>query len=81
MAQIVGKTASYRIDQIEDRLRSIILSRLQDTLNEWGAKLNLPQLLAKTEEMASYIRSQSEAEFPGSWSELEVLLPGQPETF
>jgi len=63
VTQIVGKTASYTIDQIEDRLRSIILSRLQDTLNEWGAKLNLPQLLAKTEEMAGFIRSQSEAEF------------------
>ena len=63
VAQIVGKTASYRIDQIEDRLRSIILSQLQDTLNEWGAKLNLPQLLAKTEEMAGFIRSQSEEAF------------------
>ncbi len=39
VTQIVGKTASYRIDQIEDRLRSIILSQLQDTLNEWGAKI------------------------------------------
>jgi excisionase family DNA binding protein len=63
VAQIVGKTASYHIDQIEDRLRSIILSRLQDTLNEWGAKLNLPQLLAKTEEMAGFIRSECESEF------------------
>ena len=63
VTQIVGKTASYRIDQIEDRLRSIILSQLQDTLNEWGAKLNLPQLLAKTEEMAGFIRSQCEEQF------------------
>jgi excisionase family DNA binding protein len=63
VTQIVGKTASYSIDQIEDRLRSILLSQLQDTLNEWGAKLNLPQLLAKTQEMAGFIRSQCEDDF------------------
>jgi excisionase family DNA binding protein len=63
VTQIVGKTASYRIDQIEERLRSIILSQLQDTLNEWGAKMNLPQLLAKTQEMSGFIRSECEEKF------------------
>ncbi len=63
VTQIVGKTASYRIDSIEDRLRSILLSQLQDTLNEWGAKFNLPQLLAKTEEMSGFIRSECEDKF------------------
>src|SRR5512136_1039781 len=63
VTQIVGKTASYRIDAIEDRLRSIILSQLHDTLNEWGAKLNLPQLLAKTQEMSGFIREECEDKF------------------
>jgi excisionase family DNA binding protein len=74
VAQIVGKTASYRIDQIEDRLRSIILSQLQDTLNEWGAKLNLPQLLAKTEEMSGYIRSECEDKFLAIGLTLKSLI-------
>ncbi len=63
VTQIVGKKASYRMEDIEDRLRNIILGQLQDTLNEWGAKFNLPQLLARTQEMAGYIRSEIEDDF------------------
>jgi excisionase family DNA binding protein len=63
VTQIVGKKASYRMDDIEDRLRNIILGQLQDTLNEWGARFNLTQLLAKTQEMAGYIRSEIEDDF------------------
>ncbi len=63
VTQIVGKKASYRMEDIEERLRNIILGQLQDTLNEWGAKFNLPQLLAKTQEMAGYIRSEIEDDF------------------
>jgi len=74
VAQIVGKTASYRIDQIEDRLRSIILSQLQDTLNEWGAKMNLPQLLAKTQEMSGFIRSECEEKFLAVGLTLKSLI-------
>src|SRR5664280_1020499 len=74
VTQIVGKTASYSIDQIEDRLRSILLSQLQDTLNEWGAKLNLPQLLAKTQEMAGFIRSQCEDDFEAVGLNLKTFI-------
>ena len=74
VTQIVGKSASYSIDQIEDRLRSILLSQLQDTLNEWGAKLNLPQLLAKTQEMAGFIRSQCEDDFEAVGLTLKTFI-------
>jgi excisionase family DNA binding protein len=74
VAQIVGKTASYRIDQIEDRLRSIMLSQLQDTLNEWGAKYNLPQLLAKTQEMSGFIRSECEDDFQAVGLTLKTFI-------
>ncbi|MFZ5910978.1 MAG: SPFH domain-containing protein [Chloroflexota bacterium] len=63
VTQIVGKKASFRIGDIEERLRAVILSQLQDTLNEWGAKFNLPQLLAKTQEMSAFIRSEMEDDF------------------
>ncbi|HVM71798.1 MAG TPA: SPFH domain-containing protein [Anaerolineales bacterium] len=74
VTQIVGKTASYSIDQIEDRLRSILLSQLQDTLNEWGAKFNLPQLLAKTQELAGFIRSQCEDDFEAVGLTLKTFI-------
>ncbi len=63
VTQIVGKKASFRISDIEERLRAVILSQVQDTLNEWGAKFNLPQLLAKTQEISAFIRSEMEDDF------------------
>jgi excisionase family DNA binding protein len=61
--QVVGKKASFTIDAIEERLRMALLSKLQDTLNEWGAKMAVPELLAKTIEMGGYIQSLAEEEF------------------
>jgi membrane protease subunit (stomatin/prohibitin family) len=37
--QIVGKQVSFTVDAIEERLRVALLSKLQDTLNEWGGKM------------------------------------------
>ncbi|MFH2102669.1 MAG: SPFH domain-containing protein [Chloroflexota bacterium] len=61
--QIVGKKASYTIDAIEERLRMVMLSKLQDTLNEWGAKKAVPEILANTIELGGYIRSLAEEDF------------------
>ncbi len=61
--QIVGKKASFTVDAIEERLRVTLLSKLQDTLNEWGAKMAVPELLAKTIELGTYIQSLAEEEF------------------
>jgi len=61
--QVVGKKASFTVDAIEERLRSAMLSKLQDTLNEWGAKMAVPEMLAKTIELGSYIQSLAEEEF------------------
>jgi excisionase family DNA binding protein len=61
--QIVGKKATFSIDAIEERLRMALLSKLQDTLNEWGAKMAVPELMAKTIELGGYIQSLAEEEF------------------
>jgi len=61
--QIVGKKASFTVDAIEERLRAALLSKLQDTLNEWGAKMAVPEMLAKTIELGSYIQSLAEEEY------------------
>ncbi len=61
--QIVGKQAAYRIDQIEERLRSILLSKLQDTLGEWAAKYAVPEMIGKTIELGGYVRSLGEEDF------------------
>ncbi len=61
--QIVGKKASFTVDAIEERLRNALLSKLQDTLNEWGGKMAVPELLAKTIELGGYVQSLAEEEF------------------
>lgn len=61
--QVVGKKASFSVDAIEERLRVALLSKLQDTLNEWGGKMAVPELLAKTIELGTYIQSLAEEEF------------------
>lgn len=61
--QVVGKKASFSVDAIEERLRMALLSKLQDTLNEWGAKMAVPELMAKTIEMGGYIQQLAEEEF------------------
>jgi excisionase family DNA binding protein len=61
--QVVGKKTSFTIDAIEERLRIALLSKLQDTLNEWGAKMAVPELMAKTIELGTYIQSLAEEEF------------------
>src|SRR3990170_2613400 len=58
--QIVGKQAVYRIDEIEERLRSILLSKLQDTLGEWAGKYAVPEMIGKTIELGGFVRSIGE---------------------
>jgi excisionase family DNA binding protein len=61
--QIVGKQAIYKIDEIEDRLRSILLSKLQDTLGEWAGKYAVPEMIGKTIELGGFVRSLAEEDF------------------
>jgi excisionase family DNA binding protein len=61
--QIVGKQAAFKIDEIEERLRTVLLSKLQDTLGEWAAKYAVPEMIGKTIELGGYVRSLSEEDF------------------
>jgi len=61
--QIVGKQAIFKIEEIEDRLRAILLSKLQDTLGEWAGKYAVPEMIGKTIELGGYVRSLSEEDF------------------
>ncbi len=74
--QIVGKRASYSIDAIEERLRMALLSKLQDTLNEWGGKMAVPELMAKTIELGGYIQSIAEEEFNAVGFTLKRFIVG-----
>jgi len=61
--QIVGKEAVFKIDQIEERLRTILLQKLSDALAEWAGKYAVPEMIGKTNELSGFVRSQSEDDF------------------
>jgi excisionase family DNA binding protein len=63
ITQIVGATGTYRTSEIEDRLRSMLLSKLQDLLGETAAGNSVPELIGLTEELGAGVRAKSQDDF------------------
>jgi len=63
VTQIVGAQGLYRTADIENRLRIMLLSKLQDLLSETAAKNSVVQLLALTEELGAGVRAKAQDDF------------------
>ena len=63
VTQVVGGKASYMMDDIDDRLRTILLSKLADLLGETGAKSNVLEMIGLTEELGAGVRAKANADF------------------
>lgn len=64
VTQIVGATGSYTLTSIENRLRSMLLSKLQDTLATMASQgQNIFQLLSLTEELGTAVRAKAQDDF------------------
>jgi excisionase family DNA binding protein len=63
VTQIVGATGAYRTSEIEARLRSMLLSKLQDLLGETAAANSVPELIGLTEELGAGVRAKSQDDF------------------
>lgn len=64
VTQIVGATGSYTMTSIENRLRSMLLSKLQDTLATMASQgQNIFQLLSLTEELGTAVRAKAQDDF------------------
>ena len=63
VTQIVGAQGMYRTDDIEARLRSMLLSKLQDLLGETAAKHDVPELIGLTEELGAGVRAKTVDDF------------------
>jgi excisionase family DNA binding protein len=61
--QIVGAQGIYRTTEIESRLRSMLLSKLQDLLGETAARYSVPELIGLTEELGSGVRAKVQDDF------------------
>jgi excisionase family DNA binding protein len=63
VTQIVGAQSVYRLADIENRLRTMLLSKLQDILGETGGKKNVLEMIGLTEELGAGIRAKAQEDF------------------
>ena len=66
VTQIVGAQGYYRTSDIENRLRTMLLSKLQDLLGETTSNKNVLDLIGLTEELSAGVRAKGQDEFKGS---------------
>jgi len=63
ITQIVGAQGVYRTQDIESRLRSMLLSKLSDLLGETTATNSVPELIGLTEELGAGVRAKAQDDF------------------
>lgn len=63
VTQIVGANGIYRTSEIETRLRSMLLSKLQDILGETGATRSVADIIGLTEEIGAAVRAKVQDDF------------------
>src|SRR4030042_1572204 len=63
VTQIVGTSGTYRTADIQSRLRSMLLSKLQDLLGETTAAKTVPDLIGQVEEIGAGVRAKAQDDF------------------
>lgn len=63
VTQIVGQLHAYRTQDIENRLRTMLLSKLQDVLGETTASKNVLDLIGLTDELSAAVRAKAQDDF------------------
>ena len=63
VTQLVGAQGVYRTEEIENRLRTMLLSKLQDLLGETTGKNSVLDLIGLTEELGAGVRAKAQDDF------------------
>jgi excisionase family DNA binding protein len=63
ITQIVGTQGVFNIADIESRLKSMLLSKLQDLLGETAVKHAVTEMIGLTEELGSGVRAKGQDDF------------------
>jgi len=63
VTQLVGAQSVYKTSEIENRLRTMLLSKLQDLLGETTARRSVVELIALTEEIGTGVRAKAQDDF------------------
>jgi len=76
VTNIVGKQAVFRTMEIEERLRTVLLSKLQDLLGETAAKKSVLELIGLTEELGAGVRAKAQDDFAALGLTLKTFYVG-----
>jgi excisionase family DNA binding protein len=63
VTQLVGAQGAYHTEDIENRLRNMLLSKLQDVLGETAEKKSVVNLIGLTEELSAAVRAKAQDDF------------------
>jgi excisionase family DNA binding protein len=63
VTQVVGTQSTYRTNEIEDRLRNVLLSKLADILGETTSAKSVVDLIGLTEEIGAGVRAKGQDDF------------------
>lgn len=76
VTQVVGAQGIYRTSDIENRLRIMLLSKLQDLLGETAAKNSVLELIGLTEELSAGVRAKAQDDFAAIGLTLKTFYIG-----
>jgi excisionase family DNA binding protein len=76
VTQVVGAQGTYRMGDIENRLRTMLLSKLQDLLGETGGKKNVLEMIGLTEELGAGVRAKAQEDFAAIGLTLKTFYIG-----
>jgi excisionase family DNA binding protein len=76
VTQMVGAQGFYRTSDIENRMRTMLLSKLQDLLGETTAKSNVLELIGLTDELSAGVRAKAQDDFKAIGLELKSFYIG-----
>ncbi len=76
VTKIVGTQGAFRTGDIEERLRTMLLSKLQDILGETAAKHAVPEMIGLTEEIGAGVRAKAQDDFEAMGLTLKTFYVG-----
>jgi excisionase family DNA binding protein len=76
VTQVVGARSAYATPEIEERLRTVLLSKLQDLLGETAATHPVPEMIGLTEEIGAGVRAKAQADFAALGLALKTFYVG-----
>jgi excisionase family DNA binding protein len=76
VTQVVGAQGAYRTTDIEERLKTILLSKLQDVLGETTSARSVVDLIGLTEEVGAAVRAKAQDDFEAIGMQLKTFYIG-----